>query len=181
MREFLIDTFSIFSVYEGAILFATPFLLMILLSAYSFYTLKSRNLVYIFILSFLSQLLIFTSISYLIQYSFGAVTNGFIQIAFYISVMIWTISSSLLFSQYKEEAGKKRFDPDHVTRAHFRSILDNGVVITLVSLALMVFLSRDHRIVITTAFISSLLTLALTHLIARWLLKEKSKRKNARK
>lgn len=175
MRELIIDTYNLFTLYDAGLFFVAILLPLSAVSIYSRYSLKNRSVMFIYILTTISFTIIFGVFSYTLQPLFREITDGTIQIGFYIGYIIVLLSFMQLHNLYLGEMGSKRFDPDHVTRKQFDSLVDIGILLTVIFAAAVIFLSNQSRTLLLITLLSTLTTLAVSHLFARSLLQDRKK------
>lgn len=127
-------------------------------------------------ITFLSILLIpiLTGLTLVILYEFFDIQPSEKHtLIMWAALFINTINLSTLVAKYSTEILKKDFDIDHVTRHHFKTTLNLFITVILITGAISAFVELNMLIILIPTALISTISIALNHIIARFLLKEK--------
>jgi hypothetical protein len=90
----------------------------------------------------------------------------------FITLLISSMNISILIGEYNTRLGRKNFDIDHVTRAHFSTTLNTTIIVTLTTLAIIVFTEDNVKINMLLFLIPTISSIWITHLLSRRMLRD---------
>jgi len=175
MRDTIIQIFNIFTYYEAILVAIIILLPVIVLSIASYVWTKSRKLSLIALFSIVPLITAFALSSFFTQEIHEISSNGSLQVGLVMAIIANILNLGILVNEYHKELTQKRFDPDHVTRAHFAATLNMVVVITIFTFVTLPFINEELRVITTVAYITILVTISATHGLSRVLLRDRVK------
>lgn len=146
---------------------------LIILAGYSYYKTKSKELLYTHLTGWVTTHILF------MFYIF--VTNQFTQIepttlnqVLYIATLLAsTLNLAGLTDAYITEFSAKKFDMDHITRAHFDQTLKQSILLILLVAGSIPLLSRGTVWTLSLFGVAAISALVANHLAARRILVDK--------
>lgn len=162
---------KLYTTFDGGRMFLIGLLLYLVVSVYAYYKTESNRLVNTIASAFILGEVIFMTILAATQL-LGAHLDAYVLI---LQAVIWLISMlnlGSLIDHYISELGNKKFDEDHITRAHYTTSLKHGVLIILISSAMLPLTEISNIWLPTTLGLAGISTLAINHLLARRFLKD---------
>lgn len=163
---------KIYTNYDGSQLLIITGIILALMLTYSYWKTKSKELVLALLAGFIVSQVMFTLMVYIISL-IGVGILPLVHLPFTAVKLLSLVNLGGLVDFYIEELAQKNFDPDHVTRMHFKLSLKHGVLALLLSVAAVPLIETPSLWLIIILGLGAVITVATNHLFARLLIVEK--------
>ncbi|MCA9374923.1 hypothetical protein KC622_01175 [Candidatus Dojkabacteria bacterium] len=165
--KFLAQNLNIFTITQLILMILILIIPPIIFLLVNKQTIKNTKVAIVVSLSSILSAVVYLISAVVTQRVFGDINDGLLSTAFALVVAFnWLNLIHLLLKSF-DELKQKSPDLDHITRNHFSKTLDLGVILMICGFTFIPFVPIGLAKVFIIVISSSLITIALNHLLAR--------------